>query len=87
MRTGKHLTRDILLNYSDGQFFISDELKVLIDTTTKDYNLWKIKIFDQSGKTIYSTSESDIGVINNQVYFSTIVTEGKTYTKLVKKIQ
>ena len=85
IRTGQHLTRNVLGDYSDGQLALSEEMKIGISYTGKDYNLWKIKIFSKSGVTIYSTSEEDIGVINKRSYFHDIVAEGEIYTKLVKK--
>ena len=85
VRTGKHLMRTILESYSVGKFVISDEIKTYLDHTCKDLNLWKIKIFSNTGETIYSTSDEEIGEINKNTYFQEIVSKGKIYTKVVEK--
>jgi signal transduction histidine kinase len=50
-----------------------------------DFKLMKLKIFDPSGETIYSTNKSDVGEINNHDYFHNIVTKGRAFTKVVQK--
>lgn len=85
VRVGRHLTREVLEHYSEEQFLVSQELKMLIDNSSEDYNLWKIKIFSYSGETIYSTSKEDIGSINKKSYFHDIVAEGNTYTQVIEK--
>ena len=50
-----------------------------------DFGLMKIKVFAPDGETVYSTSEKDIGQINERVYFHNIVAKGNVFTKLVKK--
>lgn len=55
------------------------------DKLKSDFNLMKIKIFSPDGEIIYSTDMKDIGDINRNGYFHDIVTNGNTFTKLVKK--
>ena len=50
-----------------------------------DFGLMKIKVFAPDGETVYSTSEKDIGVINERDYFHNIVAKGGIFTKVVKK--
>jgi len=45
----------------------------------------KLKIFSKPGKTLYSTTSKDIGVINKNRYFQDIVAKGRVYTKVVNK--
>lgn len=52
-----------------------------------DFNLEKIKIFDATGRIIYSTSATDIGKINTYPYFHNIVAKGRPYTKMINKNQ
>jgi signal transduction histidine kinase len=52
-----------------------------------DFKLQKMKIFNPSGETIYSTSSDDIGIMNEYDYFHNIVASGRTYSKVVKKDQ
>lgn len=51
----------------------------------KDLNVVKIKVFAPSGKTLFSTVESDNGATNTHDYFQTIVAKGGVLTKVVKK--
>lgn len=85
VRTGKHLMRTVLGSYSGEKYFIPDEIKTYLDNTLKDFSLWKIKIYSDSGETIYSTIDEEIGEINKNAYFHDIVSKGKIYTKVVKK--
>ncbi|MCP3668861.1 MAG: hypothetical protein GY814_00175 [Gammaproteobacteria bacterium] len=82
---GRHMTRDVLAEYTDEQINVSDNFKAKIKDTSKDFRLWKIKIFSNSGETIYSTEAEDIGKINSKPYFHNIVAKGRTHTKVVKK--
>jgi diguanylate cyclase (GGDEF)-like protein len=50
-----------------------------------DFGLMKIKVFGHDGETVYSTSEKDIGTINERDYFHNIVARGGVFTKVVKK--
>jgi diguanylate cyclase (GGDEF)-like protein/PAS domain S-box-containing protein len=50
-----------------------------------DFGLMKIKVFTPEGETVYSTSEKDIGVINERDYFHNTVAKGKVFTKVVNK--
>ncbi|MCP4091330.1 MAG: GGDEF domain-containing protein [Gammaproteobacteria bacterium] len=79
------MTKDVLAEYSNGQIDLSDKLKAKITDTREDFNLWKIKIFSNSGETIYSSTAEDIGKLNTKPYFHDIVAKGKTHTKVVKK--
>ncbi|MCG8056469.1 MAG: diguanylate cyclase [Candidatus Thiodiazotropha endolucinida] len=51
----------------------------------KDYALWKAKLFNADGLTVYSTAEEDIGKYNKYSYFHENVAAGQTYSKLVTK--
>lgn len=85
VRTARHMMRTVLKDSSDGKIYVSDKIKTFLENSRKDYNLWKIKIFSNSGETIYSTSKEDIGWINKKLYFHDIVAKGKPYSKVAKK--
>jgi diguanylate cyclase (GGDEF)-like protein len=85
VRTGNHLQRRILLDYSEEPLTLHREAQADLDAAMADYNLYKIKVFSKSGKTIYSSSPEDIGTQNSNDYFINIVALGNTYTKVVKK--
>ncbi|ODB96195.1 hypothetical protein A3196_05095 [Candidatus Thiodiazotropha endoloripes] len=50
-----------------------------------DYLLWKAKLFNADGLTVYSTAAKDIGNYNKYSYFHEKVAVGETYSKLVTK--
>ena len=47
--------------------------------------LEKVKIFSKSGEVIFSTDSKDIGKINNNDYFHSVIASGKIFTKVVDK--
>lgn len=49
------------------------------------FGLMKIKVFTPDGETIFSSSEEDIGKINEKDYFHNIVAKGRVFSKMVKK--
>lgn len=63
---------------------LPDDLLNKIQGITKDFKLMKLKIYSDSGETIYSTTPKDIGVINKNKYFHDIVAKGKVCTKFVE---
>lgn len=85
VRTGKHMARRVLHNYSGSALHVSDELRSFFDQMARDFSLWKIKVFKSSGEIIYSTDVKDIGTINEKPYFHNVVAKGSTYTKVVSK--
>jgi len=56
-----------------------------ISNAIADFSLMKIKVFAPDGETVYSTSDEDIGIINEWDYFHNIVAKGDVFTKVVKK--
>lgn len=48
-----------------------------------DFGLQKIKVFAPDGETVYSSSEKDIGTINEKDYFHNIVARGQVFSKVV----
>ena len=48
-----------------------------------DFGLQKIKVFAPDGETVYSSSEKDIGTINEKDYFHDIVARGQVFSKVV----
>ncbi len=51
----------------------------------KHLGIYKIKLFDPTGLTIFSTSKKNIGKINKHSHFQDIVAKGNSYYKIVKK--
>ncbi len=56
-----------------------------IKSIKKDLDIYKIKLFDPKGLTIYSTSKKNIGKINKHSHFQDIIAKGNSYYKIVKK--
>jgi len=86
IRVGNHLStmffdNDGAISQDRIRNMTENKLHNLID----DFKLMKLKMFSPSGETVYSTSESDIGKINENDYYHNIVAKGKSFTKLVKK--
>jgi len=50
-----------------------------------DFGLMKVKVFDSNGETVYSTSEKDIGEINENEYFHNIVAKGRVLSNVAYK--
>lgn len=49
------------------------------------FDLMKLKVFDPSGRALFSTDKGDIGMLNEHDYFRFVVAAGRPYTKVVKK--
>ena len=84
VRMAKYMMRAVLEGYSGGKLAISDEIRKYFDDARKDSNLWKIKIFSNSGETIYSTSDEEVGEINKNTYFRDIVSKTQNSTSLLR---
>lgn len=85
-RVANHLTTYI--NVSENGLRAEDitiDLRDEITEMAENFSLEKVKVFSYDGAVLYSTSQDDIGIINDKEYFHTIVLRGKNFTKLVQK--
>lgn len=57
----------------------------MTEAIKRDFKLWKLKIFSESGEIIYSTDPKDIGNVNKHKYFHEIVAKGNPYSVMTKK--
>ncbi|MFZ5799143.1 MAG: hybrid sensor histidine kinase/response regulator [Desulfobulbaceae bacterium] len=64
---------------------ITFELRDEIEDLAENFTLEKVKLFSNEGKVLYSTDLEDLGTVNDNDYFHTIVLRGKKFTKMVKK--
>ena len=64
---------------------LTDEVLTELQRSISHLGLKKMKIFSDSGETIFSTAPEDIGVINKNTYFHNFVAKGKVYTKVVEE--
>ena len=88
IRVAKHLS-SLLITESRGlsSAFSTDTVLDEIKEPTEEFELVKIKVFDDSGRVVFSTDPRDIGVVNRNTYFSEAVSKGEIYTKIVLKEQ
>jgi hypothetical protein len=63
----------------------SPDFEQEVRKAVKDYGLMKIKIYAPDGRTLFSTTGADIGVVNANDYFKNRVASGKVLTKLIAK--
>jgi diguanylate cyclase (GGDEF)-like protein len=61
------------------------EIEEIVSHSRHDFGIFKVKVFNAEGLTIYSTTEKDIGVRNTKPYFHNQVAHGRTMTYLVRK--
>ena len=86
-RVANHLTAFIKvsaegLRAEDITFDLRDEITEMAES----FSLEKVKVFSSmTAKVLYSTSQEDLGTMNDKEYFHTIVLRGKNFTKLVQK--
>ena len=64
---------------------IPKDLIEIVETITYNFNLYKLKLFNQEGVTLYSTDAEDIDKINRTDYFRMVLSQGQVLTKTVKK--
>jgi hypothetical protein len=75
VKVGRHLSESFLDMDKVTRELPSDFVE-MVSRTVADFGLIKIKVFAPDGETVYSTSEKDIGVINERDYFHNIVAKG-----------
>ena len=81
-----HISDDLLSRHTElSKEMMNDQLELSIVHYMEDFELSKVKIFDSSGETFYSTNPEDIGIINEHDYFHEVVALGEIYSKVVQK--
>lgn len=91
-RVAKHIQHIIFLEtdndkvpfiepFAGQNFTISKDTLSYLHEAIIDFKLWKVKLFDKTGKVIYSTVEKEINTVNTKSYFHNIVAKGMNYTK------
>ncbi len=85
IKTANNLKREVFSKDENGEFSLKPNFKEVLDNVKNDYQLYKVKVFSNSGSTLYSSSAEEIGIINNKPYFHQIVAKGNIYSRLDKK--
>jgi hypothetical protein len=84
IRVGRHLSE----YFQDMDKITSElpgEFTRMASQATDDFGLMKVKVFASNGETVYSTSEKDIGEINEKEYFHNVVAKGRVFSKVIYK--
>lgn len=87
VRVGNHLYHFLFPDHDNlekADYESSDfhsKIKIILD----DFKVWKLRVFSRSGKILFSTEASEIGVVNDKDYFHQQVAAGEVFTKIVKK--
>jgi len=61
------------------------DLDMMIASVSRDFKIYKLKIFAASGEVVYSTNPAEIGTVNRHTYFHEIVAAGGDYSRLFEK--
>lgn len=82
IKIGRHLSEPFQsIDRISGELPLEFTKKV--DRSISDFGIMKIKVFAPDGKTVYSSSEKDIGKVNERDYFHNNVARGEVFTKVV----
>ncbi len=68
--TREHITFDLV-----------DEISEVIE----NFSLEKVNVFSATGEILYSSEPADIGTMNHNDYFTSLVMRGKNFTKIIRK--
>jgi PAS domain S-box-containing protein len=79
------ITQELILDDGLSQETVDEQLEQQLINFMDLFDLAKIKLFDSTGLTIYSTEEEDIGVLNENDYFHQTVAAGEQFSKVVEK--
>lgn len=82
---GQHLARIVFTGNLQAGNLLSQQTLSDIEQAAREFNLYKLKVFDARGETLFSTDPGDIGAINGKDYFHSVVARGKTFTKIVDR--
>lgn len=86
-KTIKHLRDSLEIKDGIGTAALSKAMEEDLRAVMKDFDLYKVKIFDAAGVVIYSTDAKEIGDVNKHSYFWDQVAKGKIFSKIVAKNQ
>lgn len=84
-RTANHIRKSMNIFTFKDDIDISDKFVADINNLLLDFNILKIRIFDSQGKILFSSTNDEIGKINQHEYFQKIVSKGRIYSKVVRK--
>ena len=85
-RVARHLMRRLQLDRrSISDALDSAELGTVVRGLQDDFNLEKLRLFDSSGRIVFSTDATEIGQLNTRPYFEQKVAKGYLYSRVVAR--
>lgn len=69
----------------DGQLLVTETQLQKIEKAVHDVHVQTLRIFNSEGHVIYSTDAEEVGRINTEEHFHTVVASGNVFTQVVKK--
>ena len=78
-RVGTHIARHQNNDVKSTVFYTA------LDKLKNDFKIIKIKLFDSSGRVVFSTQADEIGKLNDHKYFFDVVAKGEMFYKIVQK--
>jgi PAS domain S-box-containing protein len=86
IRATRHLASTVIADRAElTKDSFNLDSKIEIQKIKNDFELMKLKVFSNSGTTLFSTDPKDIGHLNKEKYFQEIVAKGKVHTEIVPK--
>ncbi|MBF0195171.1 MAG: diguanylate cyclase [Magnetococcales bacterium] len=87
VRVASHLVGNMRENsvIATNKQSISENFKKEVRILSKDFNVFKYRLFSPGGEIIFSSVESEIGNQNDKHYFHNLVAKGEVFTKTVSK--
>lgn len=83
IRDARHMINMIPTAFLVGQKPIDDKTRQAFTMFLRDFQLWKVKLFNAEGEVVYSSDPADIGTVNRHDYFYGHVAQGNVFTKAV----
>lgn len=86
LRLASHIEHTLKLSKADLQKgVIPPAVESELTGIKKEFNLYKLNIFDDSGKIIYTTDPRLVGYITYKDFFKRSIADGKPYVEYIKK--
>jgi len=86
VRVSRHLaSMFIRKNLETGETEFVEIEREKVEGILNDFSIYKIKVFDPSGRVLFSTDEEETGEINRKEYFISRDTKGAIHRKVIRK--
>jgi len=86
IRLARHLVpAEITIDRADGRLVLDQAAVADLKRAIREYRLVKLRIYDAGGRVVFSSDKDDVGTINKDSYFHSIVARGRAYSKVVRQ--